>query len=344
VVWGNASFGKFLRELFEYQEWVEEFDKTRGRPSLPRRFLPDSNTAEAAGVSVRKTGNSFFGRTTIYMHPALGEFARLPADFRPMTFSSPKVFMPLRLLVNLDELFTPVAHGSGSSLVYLTPYQTNQYLARLEELKRQGREAGFLIRTFGIKRSDDRGGKAVEFTAELTTDDPARGPEAWSTAVRLVVGAFGTDSDIVRVVFDFNDGYGLLQAREIIDTTELTQELAGDDGALDAYLTAHTRRFFGELLQLCDAWEREIEYVDSRWRRLVKEKGATEAVRQLLAKPRVSTAFARLEASGKLELTVEYLILRPEWAPLFTFLERDLAQARLFEHGLPKDEIPVFYT
>ena len=35
-------------------------------------------------------------------------------------------------------------------------------------------------------------------------------------------------------------------------------------------------------------------------------------MRQLLAKPGVSTAFARLETSGKLELTVEYLVFRPE--------------------------------
>jgi hypothetical protein len=355
-VWGNASFGKFFRELFEYQEWLEEFDKA----SNPARKLlisrgtygPDSNTTEAAGVSVRLTGNSLFGRTTIFTHPALGEFARLPASFRPISFSSPEVFIPLRLLVELDAILTPVPWGNSGDRILMSPYQQKLCETRLRHLNEVGRNAGFHISVITTRRAGpehgfekaagDIGPKAVEVPVDQG-EGAEDYSETWCTAVRSVVRSFGIDSDIVRVVLDIEQ-YGPGWAREIIDTTCLTQDLAGDDGSLDAYITAHTRSFFGELLRLCDAWEREAEYVDSRWRQLVKKDGARDAVRQLLAKTRVSTAFARLEAAGKLELTVECLILQPEWRPLFTFEERDLARARLLDHGIDEDLIPTFYT
>ena len=352
LVWGNANFGRFFRELFEYQEWVADFDRTGGRPSLPRKFLPDSNTAEAAEVSVRMTGNSFFGRTSIYVHPALGEFARLPPNFRPISFSSPKVFMPLRLLVELDAMFTPVPWGDSGDRILMSPYNDKLYQTRLRHLNEVGQGAGFRILAITMRRAGpkhgfgktegDIGPKAVEVPI-----DQAEGAEdyseTWSTAVRSVVRAFGVDSDIVRVVLDLQQ-YGPSWAREIVDTTDLTQDLAGDDGALGAYITAHTRSFYGELLRLCGEWEREVGYVDNRLRLLIRMRGARAAVSRLLAQTRVSTVFARLEAAGKLDLTVEYLILRPEWAPLFTFQERDSARARLLDHGIDEDLIPTFYT
>jgi hypothetical protein len=356
VVWGNASFGKFFRELFEYQEWLEEFDKASNdaRKLLISRgtFGPNTNTTEAAGVTVRKTGNSFFGRTTTYTHPALGEFARLPANFRPISFSSPKVFTPLRLLVELDTMFTPVPWGDSGDRILMSPYQNTLYKTRLRYLNELGQGAGFHILTITTRRAGpehgfgktkgDVGPKAVEVPI-----DQAEGAqdysETWSTAIRSVVRAFGVDSDIVRVVLDLQQ-YSPSWAREIVDTTDLTQDLAGDDGALDAYITAHTRSFYRELTRLRQEWEREAGYVDNRLRVLMNGRGARAAVSRLLAQTRVSTEFARLEAAGRLELTVEYLILQPEWAPLFTFAERDLARARLWDHGIDKDLVPPFYT
>ena len=52
--------------------------------------------------------------------------------------------------------------------------------------------------------------------------------------------------------------------------------------------------------------------------------------------PRVGltlTRFRRLAEARKLDLTMEYQVLMPEFAPLFTDAERNTARARLLDHG-----------
>ena len=104
-------------------------------------------------------------------------------------------------------------------------------------------------------------------------------------------------------------------------------------------------RFEAEMLGLYDAWwhkiPREIRWRANRFRQLVVIKGSVGAAQDLLAKPDVSTGFARLAAAGLLELTVEYLVLRPEFGTLFTAEERAVARRRLVEHGMRRDQLPL---
>jgi len=53
--------------------------------------------------------------------------------------------------------------------------------------------------------------------------------------------------------------------------------------------------------------------------------------------PRPSDGYTALYERGRLDLTVEALVLRPDWDDLFTAEDRDLARQRLTDYGLDVD-------
>ena len=101
------------------------------------------------------------------------------------------------------------------------------------------------------------------------------------------------------------------------------------------------QEFEAAMLGLYDTWRTEIGYVASRFRILVANHGGVGAARRLLQKPGVSAGFARLSAAGRLELTVEYLVLRREYGGLFSADERGAARRRLTEHGMRRDQLTL---
>ncbi len=95
------------------------------------------------------------------------------------------------------------------------------------------------------------------------------------------------------------------------------------------------------LRDLAQRWRSEIKYVASRFSQLLDSRGALGAVGHPLAQPGVSSGFARLADAGRLDLTVEYLILRREYGSLFTPEQRMIARRRLVERGMPRAELPL---
>jgi hypothetical protein len=63
--------------------------------------------------------------------------------------------------------------------------------------------------------------------------------------------------------------------------------------------------------------------------RSVRDKGGLSAARELLDKTGTSPGFARLTAERRLDLSMEALVLRPEFSTLFTPAEIEIARARL---------------
>ena len=100
-------------------------------------------------------------------------------------------------------------------------------------------------------------------------------------------------------------------------------------------------RFEAAMYALCDAWWREISYRASRFRQGLGTKGGVGEAKSLLAKGGTSTGSARLAEAGRLDLTVEYLVLRPEFGTLFTAEERGIARRRLVERGMRRDDLPL---
>ncbi len=65
-----------------------------------------------------------------------------------------------------------------------------------------------------------------------------------------------------------------------------------------------------------------------------------ETARRLLATQEVQYGFAELWMAGRLDLTVEYLVLQPKWGSLITEDQRSEAKKRLLAHNFPESQLP----
>lgn len=82
---------------------------------------------------------------------------------------------------------------------------------------------------------------------------------------------------------------------------------------------------------MVDTYQRslaEANYNAAYFRSMIAQLGAVETARKLLASPAVSDGFAALWERG-MDLTIEALVIEPEFAELFSEEERDTAPCRL---------------
>lgn len=92
-------------------------------------------------------------------------------------------------------------------------------------------------------------------------------------------------------------------------------------------------QFHQAMLDIYETAKRECNYVATYFLRMVVEKGGLKAARQLLASNRPAEGFTTLWECGRLDLSVEAHVLRPEFAPLFSDEERAIARERLQQYG-----------
>jgi hypothetical protein len=94
------------------------------------------------------------------------------------------------------------------------------------------------------------------------------------------------------------------------------------------------RQFHRAMVAGYNRLKREIGYNATYFKRLVDEKGGLAAARQLLGGKREDYAegFTTLWAAQRLQLSVEFIALLPEFAPLFDEREQANARWRLQEH------------
>jgi hypothetical protein len=98
--------------------------------------------------------------------------------------------------------------------------------------------------------------------------------------------------------------------------------LAGRDAALVA-------RFDAAMLDIYYNAKREIGYNATRFLVMVKELSGLDAAHHLLAGDRIHDGFAELLLAGRPDLTVEALVLEPEFQALFSADELRVARERL---------------
>ncbi|MEW6425435.1 MAG: hypothetical protein AB1523_11970 [Bacillota bacterium] len=82
---------------------------------------------------------------------------------------------------------------------------------------------------------------------------------------------------------------------------------------------------------------KECGYKATYFLRMVNELGGVRAAKRLLSNPNIQYGFEKLWECGRLDLTVEYLVLRPEWKGLFTEEEKNIARNRLKEYGFNQE-------
>lgn len=93
------------------------------------------------------------------------------------------------------------------------------------------------------------------------------------------------------------------------------------------------QQFHRDIIHMYEAAIRECRYNAHEFIRMVSEDGALATTRRLLRAPHVQTGFTRLWECGRLDLSLEALILKPEYTDLFTDEERHIARNRLQEYN-----------
>ena len=86
------------------------------------------------------------------------------------------------------------------------------------------------------------------------------------------------------------------------------------------------------MMQIYVQATQQAGYTATRFHQMLTEHGGVETARRLL--PQMSDGFTELWRRNRLDLTVEALVLQPQWASLFARHEIEMARGRLKECGL----------
>lgn len=92
------------------------------------------------------------------------------------------------------------------------------------------------------------------------------------------------------------------------------------------------RRFDAAMVEIYERAGSEVAYWATRYLQLLRRRGGLGTARYLLAARVTSDGYARLRDAGRLDLTVEALVLRPEFEPLFSAEELERARERLAQY------------
>src|SRR5687767_6474081 len=90
------------------------------------------------------------------------------------------------------------------------------------------------------------------------------------------------------------------------------------------------------MLGIFHAARDETGYVATRFLQMVTQHGGVEAAHQLLDSEAPVEGFTTLWEKGRLDLSVEALVLEPEFEELFSFDEREKARERPHVAGPPR--------
>lgn len=80
----------------------------------------------------------------------------------------------------------------------------------------------------------------------------------------------------------------------------------------------------------------ELRYVPSYFIAMLNERGGYETAIDLIQRPKPSEGFIKLYQLGRLDLTVEALVLEDDWKSLFDEEILNIARTRLRAVGYPK--------
>jgi hypothetical protein len=97
------------------------------------------------------------------------------------------------------------------------------------------------------------------------------------------------------------------------------------------------RAFDAAMLAIYTTAKRDLGYNATRFLQMITDEGALVAARKLLHASVASDGFTVLWEHGRLDLSVEAHVLRPEFAGLFTDSERRIARNRLKDYGFDGD-------
>lgn len=92
-------------------------------------------------------------------------------------------------------------------------------------------------------------------------------------------------------------------------------------------------RFHSAMLNIYEEAKSQCNYNATYFHRMVSEMGGLEAAKQLLSTDAPQYGFTKLWECGRLDISVEYLVLKDEFKSLFTKEELKTAKRRLEDYG-----------
>lgn len=98
-------------------------------------------------------------------------------------------------------------------------------------------------------------------------------------------------------------------------------------------MTALEKQFDAAMLEIYQRAKAEIGYTPSIFHNMLIERGGVQTAKFLINSPKPSDGYTRLYMEGRLDLTVEAVVIdNPKWHQLFTNEELDRARKRLTEY------------
>ena len=96
-------------------------------------------------------------------------------------------------------------------------------------------------------------------------------------------------------------------------------------------MTQLEMQFHADMVNIYKTAKKECGYNAVRFLQIISNKGGVEAARQLIIKQ--TDGFSALAEFGRLDLSVEAYVLKPEYVSLFTEAEREVCRERLKKLG-----------
>jgi len=124
---------------------------------------------------------------------------------------------------------------------------------------------------------------------------------------------------------------GRYQSSSAVSSAEVEEAEAPPDPA-DAKRLLHSA-----LVDVAQRSKTEAGYNPTLFIQMLSDRGGLETAHALLSASGTSDGFASLWERGRLDLTMESVVLRPEFVGLFSPRELDVARRRLADHGLVRD-------
>ena len=90
-------------------------------------------------------------------------------------------------------------------------------------------------------------------------------------------------------------------------------------------------QFHADMVNIYKTAKKECGYTATRFLQLISSKGGVWAAKQLIMKQ--TDGFSALAEFGRLDLSVEACVLKPQYISLFTEAEREVCRARLKDLG-----------
>lgn len=98
-------------------------------------------------------------------------------------------------------------------------------------------------------------------------------------------------------------------------------------------MTTLEKRFEQDMIDIYTIAKKECGYNASRFLQMLGDKGGLAAAKQLIRKPGGTDGFTTLWEHGRLDLSVEAHVLKPEYAELFSDEECRMCRERLEQFG-----------